>query len=86
VKRALNSLQEPFPVAVLRELGWRAEALSFWQLLRGSGRSIPISDGLGLKGAPLCIQPLLAIKHEQSNGEMREADRWLKSQSPKSLS
>lgn len=86
MKRALNSLQKPFPVTVSRELGWRAEALSFWQLSRSSGRSIPISDGLGLEGAPLCIQPLLAIKHDQSNGEMREADRWLKSQSLKRLS
>ena len=39
-------------MALSRELGWHAEALSFWQLPRNSGRSIPISHGPeGAQGA-----------------------------------
>src|SRR4051812_4856368 len=37
--------------ALSRELGWLAKAPGFWQLSRSSGRSIPISHGLGPEGA-----------------------------------
>ena len=38
-------------MALSRELGRRAEALSSWQLSRSSGRSIPIGHDLGPEGA-----------------------------------
>lgn len=77
VKRALNSLQKPFPLALSRELDWRVEALSFWQLSRSSGRSIPISDGLGLEGAQGKAGNRAELKVEGVVGGGRHGDETL---------
>ena len=50
--------------ALSRELGRRAEALSFWQLSRSSGRSIPIGPGLGPEGAQGAAGNQMALEVE----------------------
>ena len=51
VRGLLGDLVASRQPALSRELGRRAEALSFWQLSRSSGRGIPIGHGLRPEGA-----------------------------------
>src|SRR5687767_4147632 len=50
--------------ALSRERGRRAEALSFWQLSRSSGRGIPIGHGLRPEGAQGAVGNQMALDVE----------------------
>jgi hypothetical protein len=56
-----------------RELGRRAEALSFWQLSRSSGRSVPIGHGLGPEGAQGTAGNQMALEVEGGGMHRNEA-------------
>src|SRR4051794_11597483 len=63
--------------ALSRELGRRAEALSFWQLSRSSGRGIPIGPGLRPEGAQGSAGNQMALEVEGGVGGGMHRDEAL---------